>query len=85
MHLHHISTVFSDEILLTFDAHHFALDLLAGFKSVFIRHGKYLRLRLACVEVVCRRRDILQTQAQQEPTRQDTDDFGSKYHGSLLG
>ncbi len=37
MDFHHISTVLSDGIVLTFDAHHFALDLLAGFKVVFIR------------------------------------------------
>jgi len=83
----HVLTVLPvDEKVSAFDAHHFALELLAGFKAVFIRHGKHLLIRLASVELVCRRRDILQTQAQHETTRQDTDDFGNSYHnGSLLG
>ena len=30
-------------------------------------------------------RGIGQTKAQQETTRHETDDFGNRYHGSLLG
>src|SRR5262245_30522982 len=60
--------------------------------STLPTHSRTIRLpRMRCgflplsrSHVACLRR-IRQTETQQEPTRHETNDFGSRYHESLLG
>ena len=75
MHAHLISTRSLDEYSSHLRRAHFAFDLLAGFKAVFIRTVNIFPPDWPVLSV-CRRRDIRQTQAQQETTRQEPTTLG---------
>jgi hypothetical protein len=79
-----------DQKVIAVKAQHFALDGLDAVPGFFLALHD---IRLATFPIsagvgfhtLCRLRGIGQTQAQHDTTRDDTDDFGNRNHGDLLG